>query len=114
MQIDYKTALMAVARMGIATELEFIKQATKAGPLFQVMMAARRDAITALGQLPHIDPAKTEDLRKLQNEVQRFADLVAYVKRILEGSDEAIKLLRSEEAEELRDLVLNDDQPGED
>lgn len=105
MEIDDKAALRAAFQLGIDVNLEFIKQKTKRGPLFLVMAFARRDMIEALKRLPHVDPADTEGVRKLQNEVQRFLDLCAYVRKIFIESDEAAQQLTALEADELREAI---------
>src|SRR4051812_2940904 len=105
MQIDQKAAMHAAFQLAVNVNLEFVAQKTKKGPLFFVMVLARQDAIQALQALVHVDPDKPEDIRKLQNEVQRFLDLLTYVSRIFEMGDEAEAQLNAEAVEEVRELV---------
>lgn len=105
MQIDQKAAMHAAFRLAVDVNLEFVAQKTKRGPLFVVMVLARQDAIQAMQALVHVDPGKPEDVRKLQNEVQRFIDLLTYVAKIFEMGDEAEAQINAEAAEELRELV---------
>jgi hypothetical protein len=103
--IDDKAAMHAAYQLGVSTNMEFIKQKTKRGPLFVVMTLARKDAIQALKSLAHVDPVAVEDIRKLQNEVQRFVDLLGYVREIFERGDEAEQRINAQDADELIEAV---------
>lgn len=116
MDVDQKTALQALFKLSVDTNLEFVKEKTEAGPLFVFMVTARRDAIDALSGLVKVDPAKIEDVRKLQNEVQRFIDTVSFVDELFRKGDEAAQVLSEIEAEEMRDLIAAEggDTQGDD
>lgn len=116
MEVDQKTALKALFNLSVNTNLEFIKQKTKSGPLFYAMVLARRDAVEALKGLVKVDPVNVENVRKLQNEVQRFIDLVAFVTEIFREGDEAAKVLDEAEKDELRDVIAAEggEIPGDD
>lgn len=108
MAVDQRTAFEAMLRLGNNTDLEFIKQKTNSGPLFKVMVLARADAIDALTKLVNVPPTDAEPIRILQNEVQRFVDLVAYTLTILRAADEALGELRAmdeDDASAVRELI---------
>lgn len=98
-------------QLGIDVQHEFLthpkgKRVTfTTGPLFVVMALARKDAVAAFGQWVRTNPADTEAMRKLQNDVDRYFDLVRYVRNIFEQGDEAHKRLTTEDTEELREHV---------
>lgn len=110
--LDNRTALEAVFRLGCDTHLEFVRGKNGGGPLLYVLVKAREDAIEALCALVNADPADVEHVRKLQNEVQRFIDLVAYTKQLLAASDEAEAELNQHHAEAVREAMS--DQTGDD
>lgn len=115
MEVDQKTALRVMVNLCHATDLEFIKQKTKAGPLFAFMYHARQDALDALKGLVSVDPRNVEDVRKLQNEVQRFIDTVEFTAKVFSDGFDAAVVLREDEASELRDIVAAEggEVPGE-
>jgi hypothetical protein len=74
-------------------------------PLIAVLAKARREAAEALAALVDADPENACDLRRLQNEVRRFADLVRWLKEIVStGLDEGYEVADAERAE-LEELV---------
>jgi hypothetical protein len=79
-------------------------------PLIAVLAKARREAADAIALLVEADPAKPEEVGKLQNEVRRFADLVRWLKEIVnEGLD-----LRYEVSDAERDELERLVAPPED
>jgi hypothetical protein len=106
-----RSFLVAANAIGIEANLEFIKHPKGSrhrfttGPLFMVMALARKDAIQAHAALVSTDPTNIEMVRKLQNEVQRFYDLVTYVKLILDNGDDAYRRLTTEDEDEMRDAL---------
>lgn len=115
MDVDQQTGLRALVRLSHAVDLEFLKQATKRGPLFVFMYQARQDAIAALSALVNVEATDAIAVRGLQNEVKRFLDTVEFTARITREGYEAAVMLRAEE-DELRDIVAAEggDVPGED
>lgn len=115
MHVDQRTAHQAMVRLAHDADLEFIRERTKTGPLFAFMYESRRMAIEALVNLAHVDPIDAEGVRKLQNEVQRFIDVLAFVRGLFDKGYESAKILKTDDADELRELVGEDDQvSGED
>lgn len=109
MQAHQLDEMRAAVRLAHDIDLEFLRERKDAGPLFVFMYRARGDAIDALVALASVDPANTEQVRKLQNEWQRYVDSLAYVKDVLNAGYEAAKILKSEEADELRAVVGDDE-----
>lgn len=107
MQVDYRTALQAVVRLSADAELELFHN-RKRGPLTSVLLQAREDAIQGLIGLVNAPPADTENIRQLQNEVQRYVDLLTYTRKTLESGDEAIQEMRPEDQEEFRRLLVEE------
>lgn len=114
MDVSRKTALQALVHVSALAELELFRSKYKSSPLMHVLLAARRDAIDAMKGLVNVDPADTEGVRKLQNEVQRFFDILTFTQGILDGGEEAIAELEPGEIEELRELLLTEAQQGGD
>lgn len=106
MELGRKAALQAMFRLSVDTELALFHDSQKNGPLLAVLVAARNDAIGALVGLAKQDPADVEAMRKLQNEVQRFIDLVTHTKGIIESGEQAQAELEPEAQQEIRDLLL--------
>lgn len=104
MQTEHRIANEALLRLAAATEIELLHDA-KRGPLASVLLRAREDAVENLAALVKVDPAKTEHVRKLQNEVQRFLDLLGYTKQQMTDGDQAAEELRPDQQDELRRLL---------
>ena len=68
---------------------------------------ARTEAADALAGLVDVDAAATEDIRRLQNEVRRFADLVAFLKRIVREGEEQVFQVPDEARAELEALIFS-------
>jgi hypothetical protein len=116
MDVDQKTLLRALFKLSVDTNLEFVKEATDKGPLFEFMLMARHDAIDALADLVNVDPVRPDEIRKHQNNVKRFIDTLTFVRTVFNKGDEAAAMLSHDEAEELRDIVAAEggEVPGED
>ncbi len=79
-------------------------------PLVAVLAKARREAAEALTLLVDADAENAPDLRRLQNEVRRFADLVRWLKEIVAaGLDDRFEV-NDAERDELEEIVA---PPGE-
>jgi hypothetical protein len=74
-------------------------------PLIAVLAKARREAADAIALLVEADPAKPDEVGRLQNEVKRFADLVRWLREIVnEGLDQRYEVADAER-DELERLV---------
>jgi hypothetical protein len=116
MDVTHEAALKALMRLANETEMQLFHAKAKNGPLLHILVAARRASVDALQALASVDPSKTEDVRKLQNEVQRFNDLVHWVVEVLGGGDEAYQQLTAdqEEVEAVRDAIRSQIEQGDD
>lgn len=115
MDVPHRAALQALVRLSANTELElFHKVKQQSSPLLHVMLCARKDAIDALSKLPKCDPENSKDIRTLQNEVQRYLDLISYVQSILDSGDEAYAEMQPDDIAELREALTGQQQQGDD
>jgi hypothetical protein len=74
-------------------------------PLIAVLAKARHEAADAIALLVEADPSKPDEVGRLQNEVKRFADLVRWLKEIVnEGLDQRHEVADAER-DELERLV---------
>lgn len=77
-------------------------------PVVTVLAKARSEAADALACLVDADPEKPEEIRRLQNEVRRFGDLVRWFKTICEQGDMAEQIITQQEREELLEILSRD------
>jgi len=78
-------------------------------PLIAVLAKARREAADALAALIEMAPSDAAAIVRLQNEVKRFADLVRFLRDIVnEGLDERYEVTDAER-DELERLVAPPD-----
>lgn len=107
MDVSHEAALQALMRLANEAEMQLFHDKAKNGPLLHILIAARRESVEALRVLASADPSKPEDIRKLQNEVHRFNDLVHWVVEILAGGDEAYQALHvnQSEVDDVRNMI---------
>ena len=79
-------------------------------PLIAVLAKARREAADALAALIDTPPADTVAVARLQGEVKRFADLVRWLKDIVNEGLDARYEVADAERDELERLVAPDDR----
>ncbi|MBV8755405.1 MAG: hypothetical protein JO328_21335 [Hyphomicrobiales bacterium] len=78
-------------------------------PLLAVLAKARREAAEAIAALVDTAPSDAAAIARLQNEVRRFADLVRFLREIVnEGLDERYEVTDAER-DELERLVAPPD-----
>lgn len=84
-------------------------------PVVTMLGMARDEAAEAMVSLSLVDPAKTEDIRALQNIVVRFDDLVKWARKIIaDGRDAEVEVeSRSDSFEDVVDYLRDTDQMGE-
>jgi hypothetical protein len=79
-------------------------------PLIAVLAKARREAADAIAALVDTAPSDAAAIARLQNEVKRFADLVRWLREIVnEGIDQRYEVADSER-DELERLVAPVDE----
>lgn len=102
---SYKLALEAASRLSIQIEAEL--RSRRSESLLVFLDDAKEAAARALAALVDADAEDFRAVRKLQNEVRRFDDLVGWMKqRLLEGP-EAENVLSDLQRQEARGLVLD-------
>jgi hypothetical protein len=80
-------------------------------PLIAVLAKARREAAEAIAALVDQAPSDAAAIARLQNEVRRFADLVRWLKEIVnEGLDQRYEVADSERDELERLVAPVDDE----
>jgi hypothetical protein len=78
-------------------------------PLIAVLAKARREAADALAALIDVDAKRVDEVQRLQHRVWRFADLVRWLKEIVnEGLDQRYEVADAER-DELERLVAPPD-----
>jgi len=106
-----RQALARMIELSADVELQ-IKQQKTAGfrPVLALLNRARERSAMALAALADAAP---EDLRKLQNEIRIFQDLVNDLKWLLVAGREAAAELDQEAINELAAFIDNDEEPAE-
>jgi hypothetical protein len=74
-------------------------------PVLTVLIMARDRAAAALGSLATVDPEDPKQIRFLQNEVGRFADLVEFFGVIVQSGFDFDQEISSAEREEMIDML---------
>lgn len=103
----YKLALRRDVELSAKVEVELTSR-LRSEPLLVVLNAAKESAAEALAALVHVDPANQEDVRRLQNEVRRFDDLVKWLHELLIAGPEAERQLNDLQMQEARGLVIDE------
>ena len=103
--------LLALARAQILSEdvEEQLTARARDGyrPLVAILVKARRAAAEAIAALATADPEKPDDIRRLQNEVRRFEDMVRFTQELLaEGREERLEIADADRAE-LEELIFS-------
>lgn len=110
-QASYKLALHRASRLSIEIEAEL--RSRRSEPMLVFLHEAKEDAANALVKLIDVDAEDHATIRKLQNEVRRFDDLVGWMKaRLLEGPEAEVELNQMQ-IEEARGLVIDDETARE-
>lgn len=106
---------LAMARMvKDSAELEVqLDNDARLHPVVTMLAMARDQACSAVHQLIFADPAATELVRSLQNEIRRYDDLVQFCKQIFVAGKEADRKLSADERDELADIILSPDVADE-
>lgn len=82
-------------------------------PLVAALQLARVEAGQAVAALCDVDPDDAKEIRALQNQVQRFRDLVRFFKAIATAGIEAEIALSDEDREDLERLVAPPRDPAD-
>jgi hypothetical protein len=77
-------------------------------PILTVLTKARLEAADALACLVDVDAEIPTEIRRLQNEVRRFGDLVGWFKTIIEQGHLADQVITQQEREELLEILSRD------
>ena len=109
MDAAHRVALAALITLGRETEFQFLKAKKGERPLVEVLIRARRLAIVAMAELASVDPSDAEGVRKLQNEVNRFIDMLEYTKGILTDASEAADEIGPDDEAEMDGLIFGND-----
>lgn len=102
----YKLALVRQSRLSIEVEAE-VTSKSKSEPLLVVLHTAKEDAAAALAALATVDPENAAEIRRLQNHVARFDDMVTWLRQMLTDGPEAERELNELQMQETRDLILD-------
>lgn len=95
--------------MRLSIEIEAQITGAKSEPLLIVLRKAKETAALALAALACADPEDAKEIRRLQNEVARFDDLVSFLRATLVRGKEAEAELSEQASANAPDYVLNDD-----
>ncbi|MFA5951476.1 MAG: hypothetical protein WC807_14450 [Hyphomicrobium sp.] len=105
----YRLALARTSRLSVEVEAQ-ITSRVKSEPLLVVLHTAKEQAADALEALAVVDPTDPNEIRRLQNEVARFADTTRWLKQMLLDGPEADRELNELQMKEARDLVMSDEE----
>ncbi len=78
-------------------------------PVLWMLLRARARAATALFGLAKVDPAKIEDIRHLQNEVNLYADMIEDCQALVLRGSEADREIHEQDRLEIADLLTPED-----
>lgn len=108
MDSAYKLALQRDLTLSAHVEVELTSK-LKSEPLLVVINHAKEQAATALVALATVDPENPAEIRRLQNEVRRFDDLVSWLRELLIAGPEAERQLSDMQMQEARGLVIDEE-----
>lgn len=103
----YKLALRRDVELSAKVEVE-LTSTLRSEPLLVVLNAAKESAAEALVDLVHINAADQAEVRRLQNEVRRFDELVKWLHELLIAGPEAERQLNDLQMQEARGLVIDE------
>lgn len=84
------------------------------GPVLAMLAFARDDAVVSLAALVHVDAEKPDLVRKLQNDVNRYTDLLAWILKLNQEGWEVQREIEDGERELTRQyLNPNPDKPAQ-
>lgn len=104
---SYKLALLRASKLSIEIEVELTSRKSEA--LIVLLSDAKEAAAAALMQLVDADAEDPKTIRRLQNEVRRFDDLVGWMRQRLIEGPEAERELSDLQIQEARGLVLDNE-----
>lgn len=91
-----------LVRVSATIEVQLLN---KASPLVVALQMARDEAAEAAIKLLSVSPEDVSEIRKLQNQVARFVDLVRWLQAINSKGFEADREMQRDETEEYADLL---------
>lgn len=97
--IEDATELLAVERASQMSAELIAELTAKKGhsPLVAILTKAQEQAVIALQGLTAVDPEKPAEIRRLQNEFARFADLVRWLRELVHDGIAASFLIEEHE-----------------
>lgn len=84
------------------------------GPLTRLVAYARKGAIEAIRALLDADPTDAKEIYRLKNEVERFRELVDWVRDAQTAAEEHWQTLSEQEREEVIGLLEPHHEPMDD
>jgi metal-sulfur cluster biosynthetic enzyme len=103
----YKLGLRRDVELSAKVEVE-LTSTLRSEPLLVVLNAAKESAAEAIAALVYVDAADHAEIRRLQNEVRRFDDLVKWLHELLIAGPEAERQLNDLQMQEARGLVIDE------
>lgn len=88
-----------------------LEKGTAVRPVLYMLDRARARARTAIDLFIDIDPVDTDAVRKLQNEVRLFNDMVEACREMLTAGKEAERRIEDDSRDELEEIIA--DMPPE-
>lgn len=99
-----RLALQHAIRLSAQLEVE-IGDRKGTEPIVAILHRARSAAAIALAALANVDPEDPKTIRALQNEVQRFEDMVGWVRAMIAEGLEADRELNDADRIEVQELT---------
>lgn len=104
MSIDpvHLVAMQRLIRLSATIEVELLNVSS---PIVQMLAMARDEAAQAINELVEVDAAAPDAIRKLQNKVVRFDDLVRWLADIVRLGFEHNREINGSERDEYADML---------
>lgn len=79
--------------------------AAQGGPVLLILVRARAEAAEAIATLCTADPNDTKLIIALQNDAQRYRDLLRWLSAIIADGKDAVQTISEEDREDLREAI---------
>jgi hypothetical protein len=98
-----QSEVLAAVERAALIERDFLTR--QGGPILFILSKARAEATEAIAELITVDPAETRAIMALQNEVQRYRDLLKWLAEAISLGNDAVMLIDEEARDDIREAL---------